>query len=102
MVHDQPLAGQHDPKPPVAEATTFGRDLAKPRPQVAIITTPMRIAHRRPIHREDGAGPTLTDAEQLPSMLDSLPLSGGLHQFFAATSFSTALSSMASANSSAT
>src|SRR3546814_2740818 len=32
-------------------------------------------------------------------MLDSLPLSGGPHQFFAATSFSTALSSMASASS---
>src|SRR3546814_10826719 len=32
-------------------------------------------------------------------MLDSLPLCGGPHQFFAATSFSTALSSMASASS---
>src|SRR3546814_19722487 len=47
----------------------------------------------------DRTRPTLADAEQLPSMLDSLPLSGGPHQFFAATSFSTALSSMASASS---
>src|SRR3546814_5709640 len=70
-----------------------------PRPQVAIITTPGRVAHRRPVHAEDRTRPTLADAEQLPSMLDSLPLSGGPHQFFAATSFSTALSSMASASS---
>src|SRR3546814_19692083 len=70
-----------------------------PRPQVAIITTPGRVAHRRPVHAEDRTRPTLADAEQLPSMLDSLPLSGGPHQFFAATSFSTALSRMASASS---
>ena len=77
----------------------LARDLAKPRPQVAIITTPGRVAHRRSVHAEDGTRPTLADAEQLPSMLDSLPLSGGLHQFFPATSFSTALLSMASASS---
>src|SRR3546814_20293221 len=70
-----------------------------PRPQVAIITTPGRVAHQRPVHAEDRTRPTLADAEQLPSMLDSLPLSGGPHQFFAATSFSTALSSLASASS---
>src|SRR3546814_3869317 len=63
------------------------------------ISTPGRVAHRRPVHAEDRTRPTLADAEQLPSMLDSLPLSGGPHQFFAATSFSTALSSMASASS---
>ena len=67
--------------------------------RVAIITTPMHVAHRRSVHAEDGTGPTLANAEQLPSMLDSLPLSGRPHQFFAATSFSTALSSIASASS---
>src|SRR3546814_19850809 len=69
-----------------------------PRPQVAIITTPGRVAHRRPVHAEDRPRPTLADAEQLPSMLDSLPLSGGPHQFFAETYFSKALSSMAYAS----
>src|SRR3546814_3280439 len=79
-------------KPTVAKPTALSRDLPQPRPQVAIITTPGRVAHRRPVHAEDRTRPTLADAEQLPSMLDSLPLSGGPHQFFAATSFSTALS----------
>src|SRR3546814_18056166 len=85
-------------KPTVAKPTALSRDLPQPRPQVAIITTPGRVAHRRPVHAEDRTRPTLADAEQLPSMLDSLPLSGGPHQFFAATSFRTALSSMASAS----
>jgi hypothetical protein len=58
------------------------RDLAKTRPQVAIITTPMRIAHRRPIHAKDGTGPTLADAEELPNILDSPPTNGRPHQFF--------------------
>src|SRR3546814_4003672 len=70
-----------------------------PRPQVAIITTPGRVAHRRPVHAEDRTRPTLADAEQLPRMLDSLPLSGRPQQFFAATSLSKALSTLASASS---
>src|SRR3546814_16307272 len=86
-------------KPTVAKPTALSRDLPQPRPQVAIITTPGRVAHRRPVHAEDRTRPTLADAEQLPSMLDSLPLSGGPHQFFAATSFRPALSSIASASS---
>src|SRR3546814_19647183 len=83
-------------KPTVAKPTALSRDLPQPRPQVAIITTPGRVAHRRPVHAEDRTRPTLADAEQLPSMLDSLPLSGGTPQFFAATSFRPALSSMPS------
>src|SRR3546814_16120364 len=93
MIRRPPIATRTDPRFPY---TTLFRS---PRPQVAIITTPGRVAHRLPVHAEDRTRPTLADAEQLPSMLDSLLLSGGPHPFFAATSFCTPLSSIASASS---
>ena len=99
VVHDDALTGKHDPKPTIAEPTTFKRDLAKTRPKVAIITTPGRVAHRRPINSKDGTGPTLADVEGPSNLLDGLALNGRPHQFFEATSFSTALSSIASASS---
>ena len=98
MVHHDAFTRQHDPEPPIAEPASFQRKLAKPRPQVAIIRSPMRVAHRRPIHGQDSTRPRLADRKELPNMFDCLALSGRLHQFFEVISFSTALSSIAPAS----
>lgn len=47
VIYEDAFSRQHDPKPPIAKPTPFQRDLAKRRPPVAIIGSPMRIAHRR-------------------------------------------------------
>jgi transposase len=44
VVHDDALSRQHDPEQPITEPPSLKRDLATPRPQVAITLTPGNIA----------------------------------------------------------
>ena len=95
-IHDDAsYPSEHDPQPPVADATTLGRDLPQTRPQVAINRAPMRVAHRSSIHAEDGT------AGRSPMrnicMLDSPSLTLSLTKFAAASS-SRALSTIPSAS----
>ena len=99
VVHGDPLPCKQHMQAPVTEPATVRRQLAQPLPQSGIVTPPVAIAHQRTFDAEDRARPPLAHPMRLARTGDRGPPSSGRHHFFAATSFSTALSSIASASS---
>src|SRR6185312_11862481 len=99
VVHADPLPFQQQLQTPPAKPTAVGRQFLQPHPCHRVIHTPMAVAHRATIGADDRTGPPLTDPVRLTRSGHSSPLSGGRHHFRDVMSFSTALSSIASASS---
>src|SRR5690606_6356596 len=113
--HLQPLHGIQAPQPlvidphalaleqhmqtPVAEPAASPRQLLQPRPQGGRVGTTLPVAHRRPVGFDHTARPPLAHLMHLAQMRHGFPPGSGRHHFFEATSFSMALSSIASASS---
>ena len=81
----------------IAEAPALVGQFPQPRPERRVVRTPAPVADRAPVRGDDPARPPLAHLEALLEMLDRLPPGGGRHHFFASSSFSPALSSIASA-----
>jgi hypothetical protein len=96
-IHRPALASQQNMQAAVAEPPALVRKRPQPRPERGIIGTPGAVTDTAPVRRDDGARPPLAHLEARPQMRDGLPPGGGRHHFFARSSFSPALSSMASA-----
>src|SRR5579871_6079723 len=99
VVHGNALTREQDVKPPVAKAPANRRQLAQPRPNSRVIRASAAVSHRRPIGPECRTRPPLADLIRGTKVNDGLSPGGGRHHFFDATSFSIALSSIASASS---
>ena len=80
----------------VAEPPALVRQLTQPRSQRGVVGTPAQVADHAPVRGDDAARPPLAHLEALPEMRDRLTPGGGRHNF-ASSSFSPALSSIASA-----
>jgi hypothetical protein len=94
--------------PPPPEATPGGDSRtggARPPARAGVAAEHTVIRPRRPIpdhlaaHADKAARPTLAQPVMVTSIRDGLPLGAGRHHFFDVRSFSTALSSIASARS---
>ncbi len=96
-VHRPALAAQKDMQAAVAKPSPLIRQFPQPRPQGVVVRASGSIASRAPVRGDDAARPPLAHLEAPPQMRDRLPLRGGRHHFFATSSFSPALSSIASA-----
>ena len=81
------------------KSPTFRGKLLQPRPCRRVIRTPMAVAHRAAIGTDDRTGPPLADPVRLARSGHRGSPSGGRHHFLDVMSFSTALSSIASASS---
>lgn len=77
LVYNRALASRHNPQPPVSKLRRSAA-ISRSRHRRASLSLRRGLAHRRSIYAKDGTRSTLADAEQLLSMLDSIPLSGGL------------------------
>ena len=83
----------------IAEPPADGRQLAQPCTHGGIVRPAAAIADRGAIHPEHRTRPPLAHLEGTLQVSDGLSPRGGRHHFFEATSFSMALSSIASASS---
>ena len=99
MVHADPLAIQQQLQPSPAKAATFRRQFLQPLAWRRIIAATMAIARGAAIDAKDRTVPPLADAVRFSRGTHRGSPSGGRHHFLDVISFSTALSSMASANS---
>ena len=84
-------------QPAIAEPPAQIRQLPQPRPERGVVRPPAAIADRAPVRDDDAARPPLAHLEAGLETRDRLPPGGGRHHFFAKSSFSPALSSIASA-----
>lgn len=83
----------------IAEPATLRHKFAQPLPQCAVIR-PCRLETDHPAaHSNQSTRPTLAHPVMLPGMSEDFPLGARRYHFFEARSFSTALSSIGSANS---
>jgi hypothetical protein len=84
-------------QPAIAEPPAQIRQLSQSRAQGGVVGTPAAIADRTPVRGDDVARPPLAHFEARSQVRDRLLPGGGRHHFFASSSFSPALSSIASA-----
>ena len=99
VVHDDAFAREQDVQPAIAEPPANGRQFAQPRPHRRIVRPTAAVAHRCAVGSERRTRPPLAHLIRDPKVSDGLSPGGGRHHFFAAISFSMALSSIASASS---
>src|SRR5437764_588194 len=83
----------------IAEASAYSGQRAQPSADRSIGRPPAAVANRTAIDADRAARPPLAHREDLRKVSRGLPSDGGRHHFFAAMSFSIALSSIASASS---
>jgi hypothetical protein len=96
-VHAPALAAQKDVQAAVTEPSPLIGQLPQPPTQGSVVGTLGPVADRAPVRSNDGARPPLAHLEASSEMRDRFPPGGGRHHFFASSSFSPALSSIASA-----
>src|SRR6185312_12762215 len=84
---------------PPAKSPSLGGEFLQAQPHRRIVRTPMAIAHRSAIGADDRTGPPLADPVRLTRNGHRGSACGGRHHFLDVMSFSTALSSIASASS---
>jgi hypothetical protein len=99
VVHDKSLTAHQHKQAAIAEATANRCKLAQPLPHSLITRSSGTIANRASIRAKCPTRPPFAHIETAAQMSDGLSPCGGRHHFFAATSFSMALSSIASASS---
>ena len=98
MVHGQTLAAHQHQQPAIAELAADRRQFAHAGAHGRIVGPITAIAHRGPVGPEHRTRPPFAHLEHVPHVSDGLSPGGGRHHFFAATSLSMALSSIASAS----
>jgi len=98
VVQDNTLAPEQDVQPSIAEPPPNARQLAPPCACCRIVRSMAPVAHRATIGAKRRTRPPLADLMGDLKVSDGLTPGGGRHHFFAATSLSMALSSIASAS----
>src|SRR5262249_27822066 len=93
------LASQQHAEAAIAEPPSLARQGAQPGAQCRVVAPTLAVAHGAALRPEERAPPPLADAVRLARRGNRAPPCHGRHHFFDAMSFSTALSSMASARS---
>src|SRR4029453_4585542 len=83
----------------VAEAPPHGRQLLQPGPSGSIVRPPAAVTDRSPVGPDHSTPPPLAPITTLAQGSHGPSSCDGRHHFFAAMSFSMALSSIASASS---
>src|SRR5262249_59399309 len=93
------FAPQQDVQPPITKPSANGGQFTQSRPDRRIVRSCTAVADRCAISSKCRTRPPLADLKRETKVSDGVSPGGGRHHFFAAISFSMALSSIASANS---